>query len=499
MFRWQRISDARQQRVAWYRLVAIVLVAASLTFASDASALPASEKQHMPANSGKLSIADQKAALTAGVQAVIYGLPLVMMDITMRKATNVVQPKGFAAPVNQFAHARQFPTAAFKDVVRANVDTLYSSAFLDLSGEPIVLTVPETKGRYYLMPMMDAWTDVFASPGTRTSGSGSGDFAITGPDWRGTLPAGMQQLKSSTNTVWILGRTQTNGPQDYPAVHTVQDGYKLVPLSSFGKPYFAPEGKTDPGAAVKTSPVEQLQAMSAATYFNALARLLKSNPPPQSDAPILAKLAQIGVVPGKAFDSSTLDPEVAKGLEASVSAALRQLQESAKQSGVQFNGWRIPPKFLGNYAGNYAVRGLIALIAFGANLPADAIYPTAFVDTDGNPLNGVNRYVLHFDKGQTPPVRAFWSLTMYDEHSFFVANPIDRYAISSWMPLKANADGSLDIHVQGASPGKDKEVNWLPSAAGEFNITLRMYWPEEQEPSIFDGTWKPPGFKVERP
>ena len=485
--------------VTRYRRVTLAFATATLTFAHVALAQAPSEQPRIPANSGKLSMLDEKEAFSTGVQAVVYGLPLVMMDLTLRKATNAVHPKGFAAPVNQFAHVRQFPTAAFKDVVRANVDTLYSSAFLDLSDEPLILTVPETRGRYYLMPMMDAWTNVFASPGTRTSGSGSGDFAITGPDWRGTLPAGMQQVKSPTNTVWILGRTQTNGPEDYPAVHAIQDGYRLVPLSHFGQPYSAPEGKTDPDLDTTASPVEQLQAMSASTYFSALARLLKSNPPPASDAHILAKLAQIGVIPGKPFDASTLDPKVAKGLEASVSTALKQLQETAKQSGVQINGWRIPPKFLGDYGTNYAVRGLIALIAFGANLPADAIYPTAFVDMDGKPLNGANRYVLHFDKGQTPPVRAFWSLTMYDEHSFFVANSIDRYAISSWMPLKRNADGSLDIYVQSTSPGRDKEVNWLPSAIGEFNITLRMYWPEEHEPSIFDGTWKPPGLKVERP
>ena len=165
--------------------------------------------------------AKEKAALEAGVEAVVYGLPLVIMDITKAKTTNVEKPEALAAPVNQFVNLRSFPDASFKDVVRPNVDTLYSSAFLDLAAEPIVLSVPDTHGRYYLMPMLDAWTNVFASPGKRTTGTKAGNFAITGPDWKGTLPAGVKELKSPTNMAWIIGRTQTNGPADYPAVHAI--------------------------------------------------------------------------------------------------------------------------------------------------------------------------------------------------------------------------------------------------------------------------------------
>ncbi len=435
--------------------------------------------------------AKEKEGLEAGVEAVVYGLPLVIMDITKKKVTNVSKPEAFAAPVNQFVHVREFPTAAFKDVVRANVDTLYSSAFLDLSKEPIVLSVSDTHGRYYLMPMLDAWTNVFASPGKRTTGTKAGSFAITGPSWSGTLPARVQELKAPTNIVWIIGRTQTNGPKDYPAVHAIQNGYKLVPLSAFGKPYAPPPGNVDPNIDMKTPPVGQVAKMSAATFFDTLATLLKSNPPPASEAPVLAKLAKIGVVPGEKFDPAKLDPAVAKGLEKSVSVALEKLEASGNETGSPVNGWRVPPMILGKYGTWYGARAVVALIGLGANLPADAVYPSAFVDAEGKPLSGANRYTLHFDKGQTPPAKAFWSVTMYDEQSFFVANAMNRYAVSSWMPFARNADGSLDLYVQHQSPGKDKETNWLPAPAGDFNVTLRIYWPDDKAPSILDGTWKP--------
>jgi hypothetical protein len=436
--------------------------------------------------------AKEQEALKAGVEAVVYGLPLIMMDLTREKTTNVAKPEGFAAPINQFVNVLTFPDASFKDVVRANVDTLYSSAFLDLSAEPVVLSVPDTKGRYYLMPMLDAWTNVFASPGKRTTGTKPGHFAVTGPAWRGTLPKGVTELKAPTNMVWIIGRTQTNGPQDYPAVHKIQDGYKLTPLSAFGKPYTPPAGKVDPGVDMKTPPVEQVQKMSAETFFNRMAALMKSNPPPASEAPLLERLKAIGIVPGEKFDLASLDPAVAKGLEQSVRVALEKLQAASKETGAPVNGWRVPPMILGKFGEDYGARAVVSLIGLGANLPQDAVYPSAFVAGDGKSLNGANKYVIHFDKGALPPVKAFWSITMYGPDSFFVVNPINRYALSSWMPLKKNADGSLDLYLQHESPGKNRESNWLPASDKDFNVTLRMYWPEEKAPSILDGTWKPP-------
>jgi len=472
--------------------IAAAALAALVACGDRAPPAPAADAARATAAAAaEQSAAREKEALQAGVEAVVYGLPLVIMDLTRAKTTNVEAPAGFDAPVNQFVHVRAFPDSSFKDVVRANVDTLYSSAWLDLSKEPMVLSVPDTRGRYYLMPMIDAWTNIFASPGKRTTGTKAGHFAITGPGWTGSLPASVQELKSPTNMVWIIGRTQTNGPKDYAAVHAIQDGYKLVPLSAFGKPYAAPKGEVDSAVDMKTPPVEQLKKMTTEAFLSRLAALLKSNPPPASEAPVLAKLAQIGVVPGEKFDPAKLDPAVAKGLQSAFPLAMEKLEAASKETGAPVNGWRVPPMVLGNFGKDYGTRAVVALVGLGANLPADAVYPSVFVDADGQPLSGANRYVLHFDKGTTPPVNAFWSVTMYDAQSFFVANPINRYAVSSWMPLKRNADGSLDIHIQHASPGKDKEANWLPAPQGEFNATLRMYWPSDKDPSILDGTWKP--------
>jgi hypothetical protein len=433
--------------------------------------------------------------LDVAVHGVIYGLPLVMMELTMQSATNVDVPRGMAAPVNQFAHVAAFPDAAFKHVVRANVDTLYSSAFLDLAREPIVLSVPDTHGRYYLMPIFDAWTNVFASPGTRTSGNAARDFVIVGPDWNQPLPAGLQVLRSPTNIAWLLGRTQTDGPDDYAAVHQIQRGCSLVPLSAFGTPYTPAKG-TIARIDARTPAIDKLKAMTATTYFTTLARLMQRNPPPPADAPMLAQLAAIGVVPGEPFDPP---PEVAAAVERSVAVALAKLSPSTALRGEVVNGWTIPGANLAAYGTDYATRGMIALIAFGANLPADAVYPTSFIDADGRPFDAAKRYVLHFDDGALPPVHAFWSITLYGPDSFFVANSIDRHAISSWMPLVRNADGSVDLYVQHESPGESLEANWLPApASGSFNLTLRMYWPTTEPPSILDGTWKPPGATCRR-
>ncbi len=445
-----------------------------------------------PAWAQQATKVSEQEASAIGVEAVVYGLPLVIMDVTKRKMTNVATVEALAAPINQFANVKEYPTAAFKDVVRANVDTLYSAAWLDLTKEPIVLSVPDTKGRYYLMPMLDAWTNVFASPGKRTTGTKAGHFAVVGPGWKGNLPPGLKELRLPTNTVWIIGRTQTNGPADYKAVHAIQKQYKLTPLGAFGKPYTPPAGRVDPSVDVKTPPVEQVSRMSADTFFKTLAALMKSNPPATADAPALAKLARIGIVPGQDFDMSKLDPAVARGLEGAVQRAVEKLQMAAKETGAPVNGWRVPPMILGNYGTDYGARAVVALIGLGANIAQDAIYPSAFVDGDGKPLTGANRYVLHFDKGQTPPANAFWSVTMYNAQSFFVDNPINRYNIAGWMPLKRNPDGSLDIYIQRESAGKDKQANWLPAAAGEFSVTMRIYWPKE---SMLDGSWKPSAVK----
>ena len=212
-------------------------------------------------------------------EAYIFGYPLVLMDVTLQVGTACPSPTAMCAPINQFANAPAFPDHTFTDVVSPNADTLYSTAFLDLSKDPIVLSVPDTKGRYYLMPMLDAWTNVFASPGSRTTGTGKGDFAIVGPGFKGKLPAGLKKIESPTNLVWFIGRTQTNGKADYEAVHAIQKEYKLTPLSAWGKPYTPPTNVPVDPQISKAPPVEPVKKMSAPAFFARLNALMKENPP----------------------------------------------------------------------------------------------------------------------------------------------------------------------------------------------------------------------------
>jgi len=428
-----------------------------------------------------------------GIEAYIYGYPLVTMEYTRRVMTNVEKPEGTHAPMGQFVRMREYPNAQFKDVTAPNADTLYSTAWLDLSKEAYVLSIPNEEGRYFLMPMLSGWTDVFQVPGKRTTGTAAQTYVITGPNFKGQLPAGLKELKSPTSMVWILGRTYCTGtPEDYKACHVLMDQYKLVPLSSYGKPYTPPAGKVDPSIDTKTAVREQVNKLSAVEYFTLLATLMKDNPPAKEDAPILAKMATIGIVPGQDFDAAKLPADAAKSIP---ETAQKAIMGHFKQAGSDENGWVFTTK-TGLYGTDYIQRALITAIGLGANRPQDAVYPTSEVDGDGKPYSGANKYVMHFPKGQTPPADGFWSITMYNAEYFFVDNPLNKYTVSPRNALKYNADGSLDIYIQNESPGKDKEANWLPAPKEKFILMMRLYWPKETPPSIIDGTWKIPPVKV---
>jgi hypothetical protein len=441
-------------------------------------------------------LAKEKKTLEIGTEAYIYGYPLVTMEMTRRVMTNVVKPDGYHAPMGQFANVRHYPPASFRDVTAPNADTLYSAAWLNVAKEPYILSLPNEHGRYYMMPMLSGWTDVFQDPGTRTTGTKAQKYAITGPGWQGTLPPGVTEYKSPTNLVWIIGRTYcTATPKDYRAVHQIQDQYKLVPLSAYGKPYSPTPGKVEAAIDMKTPVREQVNALSAGDYFKLLATLLKENPPAKADAPMVAKLAKIGIVPGQDFDISKLDPAIAKGLQAAPKAGQKMILAGSKKFGVLVNGWQYSPK-LGVYGTDYLLRAITTWVGLGANRPQDAIYPISRMDAEGRPYDGAHKYVIHFDKGQFPPAKAFWSLTMYNAQFFFVANPLNRYTVSSRSKFKHKKDGSVDIYIQHNSPGKNKEANWLPAPTDRFILCLRLFWPyEPPHVSILDGTWKPPAVK----
>lgn len=417
--------------------------------------------------------------------AYVFAYPLVTMEMTRRVMTNVARPGGTRAPMGQFVHLRHHPTAQFHDVTAPNADTLYSTAWVDLSNGPYILTIPDAHGRYYLMPMLDAWTNVFASPGKRTTGTGPQTYALVGPGWKGTLPAGVKAIRSPTATVWIIGRTYCTGTaDDYKKVHQFQDGLSLVPLGAYGKSYMPPPGRVDGAIDMKTPVREQVNRLDAATYFAIASRALQKNPPARADAPMMAKLAQLGVVPGRPFDPSKLGNDAPNA----VRAAQQRIVAEMKTAGDHTDGWTTLRR-AGQYGTDYALRAMVAWFGLGANLPEDAVYPTSEAAADGTPYDGSSRYVLHFARGETPPVNAFWSLTMYNADYFFVDNPLGKYTVSPRDALVYNKDGSLDLYLQHDSPGKAKEANWLPAPSGRFVLMLRMYWPKQP---VLNGSWTPP-------
>lgn len=427
-----------------------------------------------------------------GAQAYLYGYSLVLMETTRQLTIESDQVK---VSVNQLAHARGFPDHRFRLVVRPNCDTLYSSAWIDLSAEPIVLSVPDMGDRYYVMPFMDAWTNVFAYVGTRCTGSGPANYMVVGPNWKGNVPDDVEKIQSPTNLSWLIGRIQANGWDDLPNVHQLQDQLALTPLSRWntGKPNPAfiidkmPESRTLDTKAI-------VAAMSPSEFFSTLARVMGEQPPATADGPMLETLAGFGIVPGKPFDFEKLGFLRRLMLTKAVEVTRKKMIEIAGSDRSSVNNWTVPPDILGNYGTSYDVRALVSMIGLGALEPAEAVYPLAYMDITGQPLTGSHDYRIHFNAGETPPVDAFWSLTMYDEHGFLIANPINRFALGDRDPLEFNPDGSLDILIQHETP-ETKQSNWLPSPAGRFVVTLRLYLPKDE---YLNGKWKlPPIERIE--
>lgn len=444
----------------------------------------------LASSAGAQSAITEQEAHAIGVDAYLYFYPLVSVGITRKVATNIEAGKlpGFG-PANAFHSFAAFPAADNKTVVRFNFDTLYSSAFLYVTKEPVVVSAPNTDGRYYLLPMLDAWTDIFASPGWRTTGTQAGNFLITPPGWSGEVPSGMTRISAPTPHVWIIGRTKTDGPSDYDAVHKIQAGYKVTPLSQWGKAPVPAAVTIDPTVDMKTPPKVQVDTMPADKFFAYAAELLKIDPPHITDQPIIAQLKKIGIEAGKSFDLNKASPVIQRALASAAEDAQELMKWKIPTVARVTNGWSMNTDTMGVYGNYYLKRAIVAQVGLGANLPEDAIYPLNLSDETGKPLDGASKYTLHFDKGQTPPADAFWSVTLYDAEGFQVANPLNRFNLSSWMPLKYNADGSLDLYFQNESPGSGKEANWLPAPGGPFNLTMRIYAPRSE---ALTGKWNPP-------
>jgi len=450
----------------------------------------------LPTNAQSLSPAE---ARQIAEDAYIYGYSLITTEVTRVQGTNIskAEPEKLSAPMNQFANVPRYPPADYRGVSAPNADTLYSLAWLDLS-EPMVFSHPDMGSRFYLFEIVDLWmTDLASSPSIRTAGGKAANYLITGPGWNGAVPTGMKHIPMATRYMVILGRTYANGTeQDYKAVNELQAQYKITPLSAWGTQYapVAPPVSPNPGFSMTAKPQEAILAMGTDGYFNLMAKLMDGIAPAAAeDAPMLARMAKIGIVPGKPFLMSNLDATVQAALKDIPQSALKKIEANKDSLGTVVNGW-VVTKGLGTYGTNYIKRAVVAAFGWPANQENDAVYPYTEVDSAGQKLTGANKYTLTFTKDATPPVDGFWSITMYeiDQGWWFVPNGLNKFTVSPRNNLKSNADGSLTLYFQNESPGADKEANWLPCPRGEFIPMLRMYWPKEASPSILNGTWEVP-------
>jgi hypothetical protein len=436
-----------------------------------------------PASAGSTPSAAQIQAQRVGTDAYVYGISLMEFVRQARQQTSVTVPNSFSdAPLNQFGNARNLNNAQHQVFVQPNNDTLYTMGHLDLGAGPIVLHVPNVSGgRYYSIQLLDPYTNDFAYVGTRATGDRAGNYVVTGPGFHGRLPPGVKRIRSDYRRVWLVGRTLVNGPSDLPAVHKVQNGYKLIPLKDyerFGLSWTPPRPRKI--ITTHTNPV----VPTGIAYFNALGDALAQNPPPARDAALLRELATVGIGPGKRPSHENLSPDVIAGLTAAANGGTKAIAGIragfAAKAIATHHGWYVAAPDIGAYGVDYNLRAVVAIYGLGANRPIEAMYPVGAADTTGTLLDGSHRYVLHFNAGKLPPARYFWSLTMYNQAFYLIANPINRYAIGNRTAgVKYNPDGSLDVYLQ-ATPPPGHQSNWLPSpASGEFEVTLRLYGPRQ--------------------
>jgi hypothetical protein len=428
-------------------------------------------------------------------EAALYALPLVIMDLTREQF--FADAIAADATPNRFLHIPILGNPSFRAVVRPNVDTLYSTAWLDLSTEPVLMTVPPSNGRYFLVQCMDAWTNVFAAPGIRTLGNKGASYAIVGPDWHGPVPAGVEVLRAPTPVVWVLGRVYVRDAADLSAARTFQRQLDVRPASRVDDAAFQGVYPRPPaGNARRRITRELLHDLSAEAFFERFTRLTVANPPSPPDPQFTADvLAPLGIAPGRPVSWGSLEEANRGALAGGLERVLRALEDRAQldqQRPVTPTGWSTMAAKLaqGNYGTSYRVRAAVAVVGLGANLRADAIYMNASIDGNRQPLDGGKHYRLTFAADKAPPVRAFWSVTLYDDQGYLIANPVERYAIKSGDDLVHEPDGSLVIYLSPEDPVPAHRANWLPTPAHQrFELSLRAYWPGDD---LLDGRWTPP-------
>lgn len=430
---------------------------------------------------------DPVTALLLGQRAHDYGFPLLEFERVRREETSVQCPDGAGnAPLNSFSHSRRLVDASFRDVVAPNTDTLYSIAQLDLGKGPIMLRHPAMGERYYSFALLDPYTNVIATPGAREDGGGAAAIQVRWDGRRGTKVAGTTRVITSPHRrVWVIGRTLAGDRADQRTAYRLMKRYTLT-LPDGTRRHFARD--CNPGKA-SSHPTPT----SGRAFLRRLSTALVRNPPPRRDADLLSALRPYGIGPGLTPSDAGLDPVTERALYAGVSTGaktlLRSTQVEALVTAAANDGWYDPPHHIGDYGTDYRFRAQIAAVGLGANTPEEAIYPAGLTDGTGLPYLGSNAYRLTFERGNLPPVRYFWSLTMYDIDGYLVPNPGDRYSVgTSHPPLARKRDGSIVIVVQPTAPS-EKRVNWLPPPPGPFRLNLRLYGPDR---TALDGSWSAP-------
>jgi hypothetical protein len=451
-------------------------------------------------NTGGVAAPSLEETKAIAEQGFIYGLPIVANYAVMNEyAVDKSNPQ-FKAPFNEIKNEHRVYTYEDTAVVTPNSDTPYSALWLDLRAEPIVLLVPAVdKKRYYSVQLCDGNTYNFGYIGSRATGSEPGNYLVVGPDWKGETPPGVKKVFSSTTPFTVAAyRTQLFNAADMPNVEKVQAGYKVQPLSAFLK-------QPAPSPAPKIDFVPATTAGIKENFFEYLDAALQFIPPDTDSKEIRAKLASIGVGPGKTFNFKDLSPEHRAAALLGMKEGDDKVDKYIAEGMKDVNGWKIGSLFGDRafYNGDWLKRAAATKVGIYGNDAVEAMYPLTRVDAKGETLDGSkHNYTLTFPAGQLPPVNSFWSVTMYDGKSqFLIKNPINRYLINSPMmsQMKKNPDGSLTLYIQKDSPGKAKEANWLPAPNDTIYMLMRLYWPKETPPSILppgDGTWKPPAVVV---
>lgn len=432
----------------------------------------------------------------------IYGLPLVMNYAVMNEYVVDKNSGQYKAPFNQIKNEPRLYTYKDTTILSPNSDTPYSIAWLDLRAEPVVITVPKVdKGRYYSAQLVDGNLYNAGYIGSRATGNEAGSYAVAGLDWQGDKPEGVGKVfHSTTPFMFVIFRTQLFDAQDMPKVEEVQAGYKVDLLSTF-------QGSPAPAVSPEIDFIPANSAGVKAHFWSYLSAALEYIPESDRDKNIRAKLASIGVEPGRTFDMTSLSPEQQQAMAAGMKAGDAKVNQFVASGATDVNGWQVGSMWGDStfYNGDWLKRAGGAKAGIYGNDADEAMYLLARSDSKGQLLDGSKHdYTLTFAADQLPPVHAFWSVTMYyGDSQLLVENPINRYLVNSAMvpDMKKNADGTLTLYIQHNSPGKDKESNWLPAPDGPIYMALRMYWPTPaSEASTVlppgKGTWQPPGIEV---